>query len=129
MHVPTRYQVADLVASVIGSWPFIFTQSALLACWVLLNVRAGQSAWDPYPFILLNLALSFQAAYTGPIILISANRQAEVDRRETAKDHAINEETLAAIRELEHRLVQQHELLVTLAGKLLVEGHSRDVGQ
>ena len=65
----------------VGSWRFLAIQSCLLALWVALNVVGWVRHWDPYPFILLNLALSFQAAYTGPILLIASNRQEERDRR------------------------------------------------
>ncbi len=75
-------RIADSVAHVVGSWPFIITQSVLLAGWVVLNVVAWIRHWDPYPFILLNLALSFQAAYASPIIMMSQNRAARLaDRR------------------------------------------------
>jgi len=67
-------RVADKVTAAIGSWPFIIVQSTLLAAWVVLNVLAVVNHWDPYPFILLNLMLSFQAAYTGPIVMMSQNR-------------------------------------------------------
>ena len=67
--VSVGQKVADAVAATIGSWPFIIIQSCLLAAWVTLNVIAWMRHWDPYPFILLNLALSFQAAYAGPFRL------------------------------------------------------------
>jgi uncharacterized membrane protein len=60
-------RVADLVAETIGSWRFIIIQSILFVIWVILNVTAYVRQWDPYPFILLNLMLSFQAAYSGDI--------------------------------------------------------------
>ena len=83
-------RVADRVAEVVGSWPFVITQSVLLAIWIALNVTAYVQRWDPYPFILLNLALSFQAAYTAPIIMMSQNRQAEIDRTAAGYDYQIN---------------------------------------
>jgi hypothetical protein len=69
-------KLADLFASVVGSCPFIIIQSVILAVWVGLNLLAWSYKWDPYPFILLNLALSFQAAFASPIIMMSQNRQA-----------------------------------------------------
>src|SRR6516225_11036969 len=66
-------RVADLIATWVGSWPFLIVQSVILAIWMTLNVLAWQYRWDPYPFILLNLVLSFQAAYAPPIILMSQN--------------------------------------------------------
>ena len=75
-------KVADACSKIIGSWAFIGIQSAFLAFWIILNVTAPQNKRpDPYPFILLNLMLSFQAAYTGPVLLMAANRQNEIDRR------------------------------------------------
>lgn len=69
------------MARVIGSWRFLIIQSALLAAWIIFNTYAlFLEHWDPAPFILLNLMLSFQAAYTGPVLLIAANRSAERDR-------------------------------------------------
>lgn len=67
-------RIADAVARTMGSWRFIIVQSTLLAVWVTLNVTAWRAHWDPYPFILLNLALSFQAAYAAPFIMMSQNR-------------------------------------------------------
>jgi uncharacterized membrane protein len=77
--------LADLMASRIGSWPFIIFQSLALFAWIVIN-GFGLVDWDPYPFILLNLLLSFQAAYTGPILLMAASRQAEIDRRRAIKN-------------------------------------------
>ncbi|HYR53364.1 MAG TPA: DUF1003 domain-containing protein [Methylomirabilota bacterium] len=83
-------RLADRVASVIGSWPFIIGQSVLMVIWVYLNVWAIFIAhWDPYPFILLNLVLSFQATYAGPIVLLAGNRQSQKDR--ITLEHAADE--------------------------------------
>jgi len=82
----TRGQrIADGMARIVGSWPFVIMQSIVLCGWIAFNVylaiQLGEGkAFDPYPFILLNLVLSFQAAYTGPIIMISQNRQNHRDR-------------------------------------------------
>jgi uncharacterized membrane protein len=83
-------RIADAVAATMGSWPFIIAQSAILAIWIVLNVTAYIHKWDPYPFILLNLALSFQAAYAAPFSMMSQNRQQDVDRKEAEEDHRIN---------------------------------------
>jgi uncharacterized membrane protein len=84
---PTRgEQIADTVTATVGSWRFILIQSCLLAIWIILNVVAWVTHWDPYPFILLNLALSFQAAYATPFILMSQNRQSTVDREKAQQD-------------------------------------------
>lgn len=73
-------RAADESARMIGSWPFIIAQTVLVALWMILNVVAWRSHWDPYPFILRNLLFSIQAAYAGPIIMMSQNRQSERDR-------------------------------------------------
>jgi uncharacterized membrane protein len=73
-------RVADKVASGIGSWWFLGIQSVVIAIWITLNVLMVINHWDPYPFILLNLMFTIQAAYTGPVLLLSGNRQAQKDR-------------------------------------------------
>jgi uncharacterized membrane protein len=82
-------RVADLVAAVAGSWTFIIAQTVVLALWIVVNAYNGK-AWDPYPFILLNLLLSFQAAYAAPIIMMAQNRQSDIDRRKAEKDYDVN---------------------------------------
>lgn len=84
------HRVADWVASVMGSWKFIIFQTIVLVGWVSINVLAVVKSWDPYPFILLNLALSFQAAYAAPIIVMSQNRQQDIDRMAAQNDYKIN---------------------------------------
>jgi uncharacterized membrane protein len=83
-------RVADGVAATMGSWPFIIGQTIILTIWIVLNVTAFVEKWDPYPFILLNLALSFQAAYAAPFIMMSQNRQQDIDRKAAENDHRIN---------------------------------------
>ncbi|MGD9979426.1 MAG: DUF1003 domain-containing protein [Hyphomonadaceae bacterium] len=80
---------ADALAGIVGSWRFVAIQSALLGAWIIFNALSPDRV-DPYPFILLNLLLSFQAAYTAPIIMMSQNRQAEIDRRRSIEDYDIN---------------------------------------
>ncbi len=83
-------KVADSVAATMGSWRFIIIQSMILFFWIVLNVTAFVQRWDPYPFILLNLALSFQAAYAAPFIMMSQNRQQEIDRKKAENDYNVN---------------------------------------
>jgi uncharacterized membrane protein len=83
-------RIADWFAGVVGSWRFIIIQSMILAAWIFLNVVGWVQHWDPYPFILLNLALSFQAAYTAPIIMMSQNRESMKDRIRTEEDFLVN---------------------------------------
>jgi uncharacterized membrane protein len=83
-------RIADAVAAMMGSWTFIIIQSVILLVWIILNVTAYVEKWDPYPFILLNLALSFQAAYAAPFIMMSQNRQQDIDRQAAEHDYQVN---------------------------------------
>src|SRR5260370_1004826 len=83
-------RVADGVAATMGSWRLIIIQSSILAAWLVLNSVAWINHWDNYPFILLNLALSFEAAYAAPIIMMSQNRQADRDRLDSRNDYEVN---------------------------------------
>ena len=100
-------RAADTVANGMGSWCFILIQSGLLAVWIALNVVGFVARWDPYPFILLNLVMSFQAAYAAPIIMMSQNRQGQKDRLAAVHDYEINlcaeEEITAILRHLEYQ--------------------------
>jgi uncharacterized membrane protein len=109
-------RIADRVALMVGSWPFILIQSGIFLIWVAVNFYlvvaamrqpGSLKAWDPYPFILLNLVLSFQAAYTGPVVMMSQNRQTEKDRLMAQHDYEINlkaEEELEVVMDhLEHQ--------------------------
>lgn len=89
-HLSLGQRIADRVAETMGSWTFIIIQSTILVAWIVLNVTAWIKHWDIYPFILLNLGLSFQAAYAAPIIMMSQNRQAEKDRLQTRNDYEID---------------------------------------
>lgn len=82
-------RMADVVAGSVGSWKFVIIQSTLLVGWLVFNVVSSNRV-DPYPFVLLNLLLSFQAAYTAPIIMMSQNRQGEIDRKRAIDDFDIN---------------------------------------
>jgi uncharacterized membrane protein len=115
-------RIADCVAATMGSWRFILIQTTLLVFWVGLNVTAYVQRWDPYPFILLNLALSFQAAYAAPFIMMSQNRQQDVDRKEAAADYQINIKAELEIELLHQKLdeLRENEVLsLTAAVKSL----------
>lgn len=87
---PLGARIADRLAAGMGSWPFIITQSVLLLVWVAINFYGlFVKRWDPYPFILLNLLLSLQATYAGPIVLLAGNRQSQKDR--ITLEHAADE--------------------------------------
>ena len=87
-------RIADRAASGIGSWRFLIIQTVLVLFWVVANivltlVERANNHWDPYPFVLLNLLFSVQAAYTGPVLLLAGNRQAQKDR--LTLEHAAHE--------------------------------------
>ncbi|MGH2468609.1 MAG: DUF1003 domain-containing protein [Chloroflexota bacterium] len=96
--------LADRAAKGIGSWQFIIVQTGLVIAWCVLNVVGWARHWDPYPFILLNLAFSTQAAYTGPVLLLASNRQAAKDREIAARD----DEEIGLLLDLQRQ--QMHEL-------------------
>jgi uncharacterized membrane protein len=102
-------RIADKVAATMGSWKFIIIQSAVLLVWIVLNVTAYAQRWDPYPFILLNLALSFQAAYAAPFIMMSQNRQQDIDRKAAESDYKINVKAELEIELLHQKLDQLRE--------------------
>ncbi|MDB5602598.1 MAG: hypothetical protein JWN71_4642 [Xanthobacteraceae bacterium] len=108
-HLTPGQRIADKVAAVMGSWTFIIIQSGLLAIWVGLNITAYVRSWDPYPFILLNLALSFQAAYAAPVIMMSQNRQQDIDRCAAENDYRINVKAELEIELLHQKLDQLRE--------------------
>ncbi len=113
-HAPTRgARIADMVATIVGSWRFIIIQSVLLALWIALNLAGFFFRWDPYPFILLNLLLSTQAAYAAPIIMMSQNRQAEIDRRNAEHDYRVNVKAELEIELLHNKIdaLREQEIL------------------
>jgi len=102
-------RIADAVATVLGSWTFIIIQSAILFVWITANLVGVIRAWDPYPFILLNLALSFQAAYAAPVIMMSQNRQQDIDRKAAENDYRINVKAELEIELLHEKIDQLRE--------------------
>lgn len=109
-------RLADVVASNVGSWIFIAIQSVLLCLWIVVNSVAWFMQWDPYPFILLNLVLSFQAAFTAPIIMMSQNRQSTIDRRNAQHDYDVNTKAELEIELLHQKvdLMREQELTMLL---------------
>jgi uncharacterized membrane protein len=97
-------RLADSVATGMGSWRFIIIQTVIVAIWMLLNVVAYLDHWDPYPYILLNLLFSTQAAYAAPIIMMAQNRQSDRDRAQADADYKTNCEAKEEIEELQKRL-------------------------
>jgi Protein of unknown function (DUF1003) len=84
-------QLADQVTGIFGSWRFIIAQTIAVAGWIALNLLGFADHWDPYPFILLNLLFSTQAAYAAPLILLSQNRQSDTDRIKAEHDYRVNQ--------------------------------------
>jgi uncharacterized membrane protein len=111
-------RIADSLALLMGSWSFIIVQSTILAIWIILNVVAWIRHWDPYPFILLNLALSFQAAYAAPIIMMSQNRQAAKDRLMAEQDYMVNSKAEEEVKAIMYHLEQQDEVMIDILRKL-----------
>ena len=98
-------RLADTVATGMGSWRFIIWQTIIVAIWMILNViLILKDRWDSYPFILLNLVFSTQAAYAAPIIMMAQNRQNERDRAQADADFKTNVEAKKEIEELQLRL-------------------------
>jgi uncharacterized membrane protein len=84
------HRLADNLAAKVGSWSFLIAQTGVLSAWVGMNLMPGVPHWDESPFILLNLVFSFASAYTAPIVLMSQNRQSDVDRENAEYDHQVN---------------------------------------
>jgi uncharacterized membrane protein len=94
-------RIADKVAAGMGSWRFIIIQTIIVAIWMTLNVVGFIRHWDAYPFILLNLVFSTQAAYAAPIIMMAQNRQSDRDRVQAEADYQTNVEAKKEIENLQ----------------------------
>ena len=116
-------KLADTITEKIGSWYFITIQSSMLLSWVLVNVYLAVTydpnvSWDPYPFILLNLLLSFQAAYTGPIVMMSQNRHSQKDSLTTQYIYEVDKKAEEDLLVIMKHLVHQDELIVEILEKI-----------
>jgi len=111
--------IADIVTTTVGSWRFILVQSFLLILWIVLNVASWIKHWDEYPFILLNLALSFQAAFATPFILMSQNRQSEVDRFKAQQDLDIDTKAELEIESLHQKIDSLREREIAELNRML----------
>jgi uncharacterized membrane protein len=107
-----------MVASFIGSWRFIIIQSVIFVIWVIVNTLwlLERYQWDPYPFILFNLFMSAEAAYSSPLILMSQNRQSDRDRIQAQHDYETN---VAAKQEIETILKELGRLELDKLDKIL----------
>ena len=117
IHVPHTLgeQLADAIASGMGSWRFIIVQSVIVGVWIILNLVAIALRFDPYPFILLNLLFSTQAAYAAPIIMMSQNRAAQ-------KDHIRDDHEAEEVDMLYQINQQQLEILALLRQQVCAPG-------
>ena len=97
-------KISDAVANGMGSWKFIIWQSIFVICWMTLNVIGFVKHWDVYPFILLNLIFSTQAAYAAPIIMMAQNRQSNRDRIQAEDDYKTNLDAKEEIESLQLQL-------------------------
>ena len=93
-------RAADTIAKFAGSWAFIFSFVGVLVIWMVINIILASNAFDPYPFILLNLVLSCVAAIQAPLIMMSQNRQEEKDRHRAENDYKVNLKTEIMIEDL-----------------------------
>jgi len=109
-------RLADLVANGMGSWKFIIIQTVLVILWMSLNLIGFIYHWDTYPFILLNLVFSTQAAYAAPIIMMSQNRQSERDRIQAQADYQTN---LDAKLEIEALTIKLNSIEVDKLDKII----------
>ena len=107
-------RAADAIAKFAGSWAFIFSFTGVLILWMVVNALLASKAFDPYPFILLNLVLSCVAAIQAPLFMMSQNRQEEKDRRRAENDYKVNLKTEIMIEDLYDKvnaiLAKQSEL-------------------
>ena len=118
----TRGQhLADQLASQVGSWRFLIGQSVVLAGWIGLNSMPGVPHWDNSPFVMLNLVFSFASAYTAPIVLMSQNRQSEIDRKKAKNNHDVNLSSGKNIELLHEKLDDLHSQDLTELTQIVKE--------
>jgi len=104
MELTRGQRAADAVATFMGSWRFVISQALVMILWFVLNATAWAFSWDPYPFILLNLAMSAEAAFATPLLLMSQNRSAEHDRETLEDDHRLDAEALELTKKIADHL-------------------------
>jgi len=114
-------KIADTVANGMGSWSFIIWQTIIVVIWMILNIIGFVNHWDAYPFILLNLIFSTQAAYAAPIIMMSQNRQNQRDRIQAENDYQTNIDAKKEIEALQRQLskleVEKLDIIIELLKK------------
>ena len=120
-------RAADAIAKFAGSWAFIFAFTGVLILWMVVNTILASNAFDPYPFILLNLVLSCVAAIQAPLIMMSQNRQEEKDRRRAENEYKVNLKTEIMIEDLYDKVNAILDRQTALEKQLTEKGES--VGQ
>ncbi len=124
-HAPHAHLAAPFGSDAFGQWAektarffgtpiYLITQTLCVLAWIAVNAAVVALRWDPYPFILLNLALSFQAAYAAPIIMMSQNRQAAKDRVAAENDYTINVKAEEEVKAIMHHLEQQDDMMIDI---------------
>ena len=121
-------RLANSVTGVMGSWKFIIIQTVLVVIWLSLNIIGLVAHWDPYPFILLNLMFSVQAAYASPLILMAGNVAASRDRDLWEHDYKVNQEAYAKIESIEIRTQQMVESINSLVEERMGSARKPPVG-
>ena len=126
---PVGIRLANMITGFMGSWTFLILQSIIVGFWIVLNVLAYVKHFDPYPFILLNLAFSTQAAYAAPLILMAGNVSAAKDRELWESDYATNQSAYKKIEDMERQIeaiaLQNQELLRLIASQHELEPDPR----
>ena len=119
-------KLSDAVANGMGSWRFIIWQTIIVIIWMALNVVGFISHWDPYPFILLNLIFSTQAAYAAPIIMMAQNRQSQRDRIQADNDYQTNLEAKKEIEALQvhltHIETEKLDIIISMLKEMKKQG-------
>lgn len=114
-------RLADTIAEQIGSWRFLIIQTSLVALWIGINLTGAFLRWDPYPFVLLNLMFSVQAAYTGPILLLSQNRAAARDRVMAEHSYSTNEKSEQLTESLLSEVLRNSQAILAIAKHLGIQ--------
>ena len=120
-------KVADVVACGMGSWRFIIIQSLIMAVWIMLNLVGWFYHWDLYPFVLLNLAMSAQAAFATPLIMMSQNRQAQKDRLTAENDYKTDVKGEQEICHIMEHLDHQDALILQIVQRLEAQNKQMQV--
>ena len=129
LHPDAVGRFAEAIARFLGTGRFLAVQTVIVIVWIALNVFAVRLRWDPYPFILLNLAFSTQAAYAAPLILLAQNRQADRDRVQAEEDRARAAITRADTEYVARELAALRVAIGELATRDFIRGELSRLGE